>query len=151
MNERLEMTCEGCADRFVYDEPVVSIADFLRAAIAEGWREIEEQEIIPAVRTVIIQNSFDTGEISPYTLARTDLAKYKNACERLENFIPLVTGGITRRPGMRFIVPALGPSRREQVAQHFKYSFVALFDALCPACVAQVKEHRRVAALRQPQ
>jgi len=89
MNERLEMTCEGCADRFVYDEPVVSIADFLRAAIGEGWREIEEQEIIPAVR--------------------------------------------------------------EQGEQHFRYSFVALFDALCPACVARVKEHRRAAALRQPQ
>ena len=89
MNERLEMTCEGCGDRFVYDEPVVSIADFLRTAIAEGWREIEEQGELPAVV--------------------------------------------------------------EQAKQHFRYSFVALFDALCPACVARVKEHRRAAALRQPQ
>ena len=63
------------------------------------------------MRAVVIQNSFNTGEISPYTLARTDLAKYKNACERLENWIPLITGGITRRPGTRFLVPALGPSR----------------------------------------
>ena len=87
MNERLEMTCEGCADRFVYDEPVVSIADFLRAAIADGWRDIEEQENIP-------------GYLA---------------------------------------------------AAHFGCSFIALFDALCPACVARVKEHRRAAALRQPQ
>jgi len=63
------------------------------------------------MRAVIIQNSFNTGEISPYTLARTDLAKYKNACERLENFIPLITGGITRRPGQRMVIAALGPSR----------------------------------------
>lgn len=69
-------------------------------------------------RAVVIKNSFNAGEISPYTLARTDIAKYKDACERLENWIPLITGGITRRPGTRYIVPALGPSRLIQ----FEYS-----------------------------
>ena len=63
------------------------------------------------MRAVIIKNSFNTGEISPYTLARTDLDKYKNGCEQLQNYIPLITGGITRRPGSRFIYAALGPSR----------------------------------------
>lgn len=51
------------------------------------------------------------GEISPFVLARTDLAKYPNSLERCEDFIPLITGGITRRPGTRFVLAALGPSR----------------------------------------
>lgn len=63
------------------------------------------------MRALVIKNSMNGGEISPLVLARTDLAKYPNALERCENFIPLITGGITRRPGTRFVLPALGPSR----------------------------------------
>lgn len=63
------------------------------------------------MRALVIKNSMNGGEISPLVLARTDLAKYPNALERCENFIPLITGGLTRRPGTRFVLPALGPSR----------------------------------------
>lgn len=60
-------------------------------------------------RVLEIKNSFVTGEISPLVLGRTDLQKYPHACESIINFIVRNEGGISRRPGMRFInaLPAL--------------------------------------------
>lgn len=81
-------------------------------------------------RIVTIKNSFNTGEISPYTLARTDLDKYKNACESLQNFIPLITGGITRRPGTRYVYQALGPSRLIPFVYNSGQSFILEFGNL---------------------
>ena len=52
------------------------------------------------VRT--IQNSFGTGEISPLIGGRTDQARYFNSCHILENFVPLVQGGVRRRGGMAY-------------------------------------------------
>jgi hypothetical protein len=57
-------------------------------------------------RSVVIKNSFNTGEISGLALGRTDLDKYRNACESLQNYIPLLAGGIQRRPGMRYVANA---------------------------------------------
>jgi hypothetical protein len=48
-------------------------------------------------------STFNGGEWSPSLYGRTDLARYANACKRMENFIPLVQGAATRRPGTRFI------------------------------------------------
>ncbi|MGE5537334.1 MAG: hypothetical protein ACM30I_01860 [Gemmatimonas sp.] len=47
--------------------------------------------------------SFNGGEWSPNLYGRSDLSRYGSACKRLENFIPLVQGAATRRPGTRFI------------------------------------------------
>ena len=49
--------------------------------------------------------TFNGGEWSPHLYGRTDLSRYANACKRLENFIPLVQGAATRRPGTRFVAP----------------------------------------------
>lgn len=59
----------------------------------------------------IIKNSFISGEISPYLLARTDLQKYNSACEHITNYVVRYTGGVTRRFGTTFLAPAMGPSR----------------------------------------
>ena len=48
MSEHVEMICEGCDVRVVDEEPSVDIAQFLRAAVADGWRDIGEQENIPS-------------------------------------------------------------------------------------------------------
>jgi hypothetical protein len=53
MSEHVEMICEGCDVRVVDEEPKVDIAQFLRAAVAEGWRDIGEQENIPAVMSAV--------------------------------------------------------------------------------------------------
>lgn len=47
--------------------------------------------------------NFTAGELSPRLAGRTDLAKYFNGCETLENFLIHPHGGATRRPGTRFI------------------------------------------------
>ena len=47
--------------------------------------------------------SFVAGELSPRLTGRTDLQKYFQGCETLENFLIHPHGGATRRPGTRFV------------------------------------------------
>lgn len=54
-------------------------------------------------KTTPIQTNFTGGEISPRLHGRIDLAKYGSALERCENFIIFPHGGMTKRPGTRFI------------------------------------------------
>lgn len=49
-----------------------------------------------------LQQSFNAGEISPRMAARTDFEKYDSACALLQNYIPLVHGGVIRRAGTHF-------------------------------------------------
>jgi hypothetical protein len=53
MSEHIEMVCEGCDQRFVHEQPEVSIAGFLHEAVALGWRDIAEQENIPQAIEVV--------------------------------------------------------------------------------------------------
>lgn len=57
-------------------------------------------------RASIIQTNFTTGEMSPRLMSRVDVQKYQNGCELLENFLIMPHGGVTKRPGFRFIAPA---------------------------------------------
>jgi len=50
-----------------------------------------------------IQYSFNAGELSPQLKGRIDVPKYKNGCEILENFIPLIHGPVRKRSGTRFV------------------------------------------------
>lgn len=65
-----------------------------------------------AVRAKILVNNFTAGEISPELHARVDLAKYANACETLENWLPLIEGGMTRRPGTKYVATGKYADRR---------------------------------------
>ncbi len=56
------------------------------------------------------QLSFNAGEWSKRLWGRSDLAKYANAARRCENFIPLVQGPLTKRPGFRHVAPIRGNS-----------------------------------------
>ena len=47
--------------------------------------------------------SFVAGELSPRLTGRTDLQKYFQGCETLENFLIHPHGGATRRPGTRVV------------------------------------------------
>ena len=47
--------------------------------------------------------NFNSGELSPIIDARADITKYAAGCRILENFIPLVYGPATRRPGTQYI------------------------------------------------
>lgn len=62
-------------------------------------------------RLQYVKNAFNTGEISPFAMGRTDFQgqsgnKYDHACESLQNFLPLIQGGATKRPGTLYVCPA---------------------------------------------
>jgi len=50
-----------------------------------------------------IQNSFNSGLLSPTILGRTDIDKYRNGLEICDNFIPQVQGGVKTRQGLEYI------------------------------------------------
>ena len=54
----------------------------------------------------LLQNNFTTGAVSPQVRARVDLAKYEGACQVIKNAIVLAQGGVTKRPGTRFVANA---------------------------------------------
>ena len=55
------------------------------------------------VITTQTQTNFTAGELSPRVRGRTDIARYKNGVQILENWLPMRQGGVTRRPGFRFV------------------------------------------------
>ena len=54
-------------------------------------------------RATWTQNNFNGGEWSPLAYGRSDLAKYKNALALCLGYVPTAQGGLTRRPGTRFV------------------------------------------------
>ncbi|EPF73789.1 hypothetical protein [Acinetobacter rudis] len=50
-------------------------------------------------KTTIIKNNFSSGELAPVLSTRTDIAQYGNGAKQLKNVIPLVEGGVRKRPG----------------------------------------------------
>lgn len=56
-------------------------------------------------RVTWVQNNFNGGEWSPLAYGRADLAKYKNGLAKCQNFLPTQQGGLTRRPGTRYVAP----------------------------------------------
>lgn len=73
--------------------------------------------------------AMNAGELSPRLDGRTDLEKYSKGCRKLQNFLPLVQGGITNRFGTRFLMEA--PNARRLVPFVFNASdaFVLVFYA----------------------
>ena len=54
-------------------------------------------------RLLHLIHSFTSGEWSPRLAGRVDLAKYPAALECLHNYLVLPQGGVTRRPGLRYV------------------------------------------------
>ena len=54
-----------------------------------------------------LQNSFSSGELSPKLSGRTNLSKYESGLATLYNFLAVPYGMVTRRPGTRYIGPAI--------------------------------------------
>lgn len=50
-----------------------------------------------------IQNSFTSGELDPKLRGRNDVAAYYSGAGKLRNVLVTPQGGVTRRPGLRFI------------------------------------------------
>ena len=54
-------------------------------------------------RFVSMQTNFTAGELDPLVRARVDIESYKNALETARNVICQPQGGVSRRPGTKFI------------------------------------------------
>lgn len=67
------------------------------------------------------QTNFNSGEWSKLTYGRSDLAKYKNALAQCENFMPTQQGGLTKRPGTRYVA-AVKDSTYAPRLQRFEFS-----------------------------
>lgn len=57
-------------------------------------------------RVTLMQTNFTAGEVSPRLLGRVDIARYANGAKIIENALPVVHGGVIRRPGTRFVAAA---------------------------------------------
>lgn len=79
-----------------------------------------------AIRVAIPINNFSSGELSPLLLARTDLAKYSNGCERLLNWLPLPYGGVRRRPGTRYVAEVKTSSKATRLVP-FEFSTIQAY------------------------
>ncbi|MEQ1141848.1 carbohydrate-binding protein [Acinetobacter soli] len=55
------------------------------------------------MKQYVIKNNFSAGELAPTLYTRTDIQQYANGAKKLKNVIPLVEGGIRKRPGTYFI------------------------------------------------
>lgn len=60
--------------------------------------------------TRVIQSNFAGGEVSDQIAARTDIDKYKTSVAKAENFFVEVHGGLTTRPGLKFIAECKNPT-----------------------------------------
>lgn len=56
------------------------------------------------------QNVLNGGEISPLLRGRVDQPRYSTGGREMLNFVPMPQGGVTRRPGTRFLGSALPAS-----------------------------------------
>jgi hypothetical protein len=74
--------------------------------------------------TNVILNSFASGELSPSLYARVDLAKYKAGAALLRNFFVDYRGGVSNRPGTRFI--AQSPSAPDLNVRLIRFQFSTL-------------------------
>lgn len=55
------------------------------------------------VSIALIQNNFISGEVSPLLEGRVDSPRYQTGLRTCQNFIPLKTGGLRKRPGTHYI------------------------------------------------
>jgi hypothetical protein len=58
---------------------------------------------MPQMPVSLPQRSFSGGELAPSLHARVDLAKYQSGCKTLRNFFCHAHGGVSNRPGLRYV------------------------------------------------
>lgn len=69
----------------------------------------------------ITQSSFSAGEWGDNSHSRTDLDRYAIAAKRIKNWIVLIMGGVTARPGFRFIAPTKFSGKKSRLIP-FQYN-----------------------------
>lgn len=86
-----------------------------------------------AIRTT--KHAFNSGELAPELLGRTELRAYELGARRLRNVVLQPTGGVTRRPGLRHVAVLPGPARLVP----FEYSTEQVFLCVLTAGALAVR------------
>ena len=73
-------------------------------------------------RFVSMQTNFTSGELDPLVRARVDIDAYNNSLEVAKNIICQPQGGVTRRPGTKFINELSGSPANGFRLVHFEFS-----------------------------
>lgn len=68
-----------------------------------------------------LQSNFGGGEFSPYLYGRVDAERYKTGLETCKNYIPMLQGALTRRPGTKFASEVKTSSKSTRVVR-FEFS-----------------------------
>lgn len=54
-------------------------------------------------KVTLSKSNFTAGELTPRLFGRTDLGRYDNGAETIQNFLVQPHGGLSRRPGTKFV------------------------------------------------
>lgn len=76
----------------------------------------------------MIRNVFNTGEVSPSLLLRSDIDNYRNACSEITNFDIMETGGVTKRKGFSPVLLKENDAEIEADASSALYVYNATDD-----------------------
>lgn len=77
----------------------------------------------------VIKNNFSSGELSQILSTRTDIAQYSNGARTLLNVVPLVEGGVKKRPGTLFRGLFAGAIRLIPFVSTSKNAFLIIIKA----------------------
>lgn len=72
-------------------------------------------------KATILQESFSSGEVSPLIYGRVTSDRYKSSMALCENYIPVLQGPLTRRPGTKFCIEVKDKTNPPKLIP-FKYS-----------------------------
>ena len=75
----------------------------------------------------LIKNNFSAGELAPTLYTRTDIQQYANGAKELTNVIPLVEGGVKKRPGTYFLSLATNAHRLVPFIVNSSDTFALIF------------------------
>jgi len=93
------------------------------------------------------KTNFTAGEVSPLLLGRGDLRAYHNGAKRLRNVFIHPTGGVSRRPGLRFVDQTMSAGRL--IAFEFNSQQTYLL-AFLDGMVSIYKDNFKIAQLPSP-
>ena len=79
------------------------------------------------MRSWVLKNNLSSGELSPLLWTRTDVQQYANGAKTLLNAIPLVEGGVKKRPGTRFRGGIVGALRLIPFIPNSENAYMLIF------------------------
>jgi hypothetical protein len=72
-------------------------------------------------QALLTQKAFNSGELSPLAISRSDTAPYKNGLAGCRNMIPTPVGPVVKRSGTRYVAPCANESQDSRLVP-FSYS-----------------------------